>query len=420
MNSKLSPLESPLSRWASGGSAPIGPRNGAQYGHRSPSERDDMEQSPRPYSRQTTHDFDDASSTVSYSYQNSHYTDNESDFPMEETGFQRLHIDDGMRRSDGQPLSAAAGQKRRASSPPVDDGPPLLHTATSLSDLYRRREQASRASPAPRNHSNHGSVSSSSTSGPRSASFNSVPSLAASSMSTVDSYGRLSPGGRSPGGRSPGAISPLGYSTDNHYYPGAVSPRTMDGHDSPFSMSLAATSAPLEHPRLAHRAASDSRPIVSAHKTLDTINQPKNGILKVQSGYVCDCCPKKPKKFDTEEALTYVLYYFVFIAFCTNNIFLVLTSQRSNTNAHIARTASRIRTKQRGIRTLFTCAAIPGPVPRYRDTWMRSTTRQLLLTTQTPVVTAAMSSRGAEQGFLAMGKRAECLRSVIGKPGYSI
>ncbi|KFY78354.1 hypothetical protein V499_02481 [Pseudogymnoascus sp. VKM F-103] len=299
MNSKLSPLESPISRWASGGSAPnapLGMRNGGQYGYRSPSERDDMEQSPRPYSRQTTHDFDDASSTVSYSYQGSHYTDNESDFPMEETGFQRLHIDDGMRRSDGQPLSAAAGQKRRASSPPLDDGPPLLHTATSLSDLYRRREQASRASPAPRNHSNHGSISSS-TSGPRSASLNSVPSLAASSMSTVDSYGRLSPGGR-----SPGAISPRGYSTDT-YYPGAVSPRTMDGHDSPFSMSLAATSATLEHPRLPHRAIPDSRPIVSAHKTLDTINQPKNGILKVQSGYVCDCCPKKPKKFDTEEAL---------------------------------------------------------------------------------------------------------------------
>jgi hypothetical protein len=299
MNSKLSPLESPISRWASGGSAPIPPpgmRNGGSYGYRSPSERDDMEQSPRPYSRQTTHDFDDASSTVSYSCQGSHYTDNESDFPMEETGFQRLHIDDGMRRSDGQPLSAAAGQKRRASSPPVDDGPPLLHTATSLSDLYRRREQASRASPAPRNHSNHGSISSS-TSGPRSASLNSVPSLAASSMSTVDSYGRLSPGGR-----SPGAISPLGYSTDT-YYPGAVSPRTMDGHDSPFSMSLSATSAPLEHPRLPHRGIPDSRPIVSAHKSLDTLNQPKNGILKVQSGYVCDCCPKKPKKFDTEEAL---------------------------------------------------------------------------------------------------------------------
>ncbi|KFY13377.1 hypothetical protein V492_03312 [Pseudogymnoascus sp. VKM F-4246] len=299
MNTKLSPLESPLSRWASGGSAPIAPpRNGGQYGYRSPSERDDMEQSPRPYSRQTTHDFDDASSTVSYSYQNSHYTDNESDFPMEETGFQRLHIDDGMRRSDGQPLSATAGQKRRASSPPVDEGPPLLHTATSLSDLYRRREQASRASPAPRNHSNHGSISSSSTSGPRSASLNSVPSLAASSMSTVDSYGRLSPGGR-----SPSSISLLGYSTDGHYYPGAVSPRTMDGHDSPFSMSLAATSAPLDNPRLPHRAIPDSRPLVSTHKCPDTINQPKNGILKVQSGYVCDCCPKKPKKFDTEEAL---------------------------------------------------------------------------------------------------------------------
>jgi len=289
MTSKMGPLESPLSRWADGGAlsvAPFSSFNGGQYGYRSPSERDDMEHSPRPYSRQTTCDFDDTASSVSHSYQGSHYPDNDSDFPMEETGLQRLRIDDNMRRSEGHSPSSAAGQKRRASSPPQDDGPPLLHTATSLSDLYRRRESASRASPAPsRHHSNHGSISSSA-SGPRSTSFNSVPSLAASSMSTVDSYGRLSPGGLSPG---------------------AISPRTIDSGDSAFTTAFALCSAPRESiPRTTHSVISETRPIVSAQKSIDTLNQPKSTVLKVQSGFICDCCPKKPKKFDTEDALMYV------------------------------------------------------------------------------------------------------------------
>ena len=32
-------------------------------------------------------------------------------------------------------------------------------------------------------------------------------------------------------------------------------------------------------------------------------SQSKSGVIKVQSGFLCDCCPTKPKKFETEEAL---------------------------------------------------------------------------------------------------------------------
>ncbi len=281
---------SPGSRWGNGSALSTTPVNNggvAQFGYRSPSERDDMERSPRPSSRQAAWDMDDASS-VSHSYQGSHFLDNEADFQMEETGLRRLRIDDSMTRADGYSPSSAAGQKRRASSP-AHDGYPSLHSANSLSDLHRRRESAaSRASPVPsRQHSLHGSISSTA-SGPRSNSFCSVQSLAPNSaVSTVDSYGRLSPGGISTC-LSPGGISP-----------GGVSPRAVDsGNESPYPASFKLNNAPYDVPANAPQA----RPI-SAKRAIENMSQSKGGVLKVQSGYVCDCCPKKPKKFETEAAL---------------------------------------------------------------------------------------------------------------------
>jgi hypothetical protein len=275
-------LESPFSRWAEGSLSATSPlsifNNGhGPYDYRSPSERDDSEQSPRPYSRQTTVDsaFDDSASSVSQPQGDQNlYGDNDYDFPAEETtAMHHLKLDDGIIKNEGHSPGSAAGQKRRASSPPRDDGPPQLHTATSLSDLYRRRESASRASPAPRYHSTQGSLSSLS-SAPRNGSYHSPASTTMSSMTTMDSYRGLSPGGLSPG---------------------PISPRSVDSRDSPFTGTLSA------------KASSQSRdPIrqsMPSRKSSDPSSHSKNGVLKVQSGFVCDCCPKKPKKFDTEEAL---------------------------------------------------------------------------------------------------------------------
>ena len=102
-----------------------------------------MERSPRPVSRQNTLDYDDGASCMGRSY-------NDMDFVMEEAGgLQRLRIDDSMRRSDGYSLNSAAGQKRRASSPLVDEMHQTLHPTNSMSDLRRRRESAaSRAFPS--------------------------------------------------------------------------------------------------------------------------------------------------------------------------------------------------------------------------------------------------------------------------------
>ena len=35
----------------------------------------------------------------------------------------------------------------------------------------------------------------------------------------------------------------------------------------------------------------------------ERLSQSESGVLKVQSGFLCDCCSTKPKKFETEEAL---------------------------------------------------------------------------------------------------------------------
>lgn len=266
-------------RWGESNGLPSAPfTNGSSYKfeRRSPSETDEMGRSPRPRSRQNTLDYDESGSSLGRSY-------NDTDFAMEEAGgLQRLRIDDSMRRSDGYSPNSAAGQKRRASSPLVDDMPQTLHPTNSMSDLRRRRESAtSRASPAPsRQHSLHGSVSSTA-SGPRSGSFSSgsvlVPCI---SLTPVEPYGqRLSPVGVSPGG---------------------VSPRSVESGLS-FIPSLTVNSAPYEPP--AERVMTEVRPIASAKRPIESLNHSKNGVLKVQSGFVCDCCPKKPKKFETEEAL---------------------------------------------------------------------------------------------------------------------
>ena len=272
------------SRWEVSTSYSCGPySNGVfNYERRSPSERDEMERSPRPISRQNNFDYDDGASNMSRSY-------NEPDFAMDEAGgLQRLRIDDSMRRSDGYSPSSAAGQKRRASSPLVDDTPlpQTLHPTNSMSDLRRRRESAaSRVSPAPSHqHSLHGSVSSTA-SGPRSNSF-SAPMLTPSNsgLTPVDvSYGNhLSPGGLSSGG---------------------ISPRTIDG-PSPFVTAFTVNGVYEQRPLISvEPPAPEVRPIASAKRPIESLGQSKSGVLKVQSGFVCDCCPKKPKKFETEEAL---------------------------------------------------------------------------------------------------------------------
>jgi hypothetical protein len=251
----------------------------------------ESERSPHPYIRgsgsSSAMSFgDDAPSITSRSrdsYDPRVSPDHDVDFHMEETGLRRLHIDEYSSRHEPYSPTATAGQKRRASSPPSDDGP-SLHTVGSASDLFRRRESASRSSPNPRLHSAAGSVSSAA-SGPRTNSYaSSTLSITTSSVSSMSSYGR-SPGGLSPGG--------------------------LDSSDSSYAPSLSLNLNPrVGGPRVTHQrhSSTEGRPLLSSRKPSDGLMSGKaHGIPKIQGIFMCECCPKKPKKFDCQEDLEYVL-----------------------------------------------------------------------------------------------------------------
>jgi hypothetical protein len=100
----------------------------------------------------------------------------------------------------------------------------------------------------------------------------------------MSSYGRLSPGGLSPGG---------------------VSPRNNDGStDTPFITTASLTTSPRGSAASPIHRTLPERPLMNARKSSDPISQTKRSSpSKLQGMFMCECCPKKPKKFETEEEL---------------------------------------------------------------------------------------------------------------------
>ncbi len=197
----------------------------------------------------------------------------------ETSGMRKLYIGDHMMRSEYQ----TAGHKRRAVSPPGDEVP--MQGFPGSVEFLRRREGAARASPTPRlTVIPQGSSLSSISSTGRSGSFASNISIPGSSMSSMNSYGRRSPGGISTGGLSP-----------------------VDICNSPFNNPISLAHSPhstlgraLPHQR---NVSNESRggTLASPRKVTEV---PKSSLSKIQGGFrVCECCPKKPKRFETEEEL---------------------------------------------------------------------------------------------------------------------
>ncbi|EDO01494.1 hypothetical protein SS1G_03969 [Sclerotinia sclerotiorum 1980 UF-70] len=246
--------ESPINRWAdsplSSGVSPGNPYTRLSlntFDYRSPTDIIDNERSSLHYPRRSGSIADDASSIASQSRDSFHMPspEYEEGFHMEETGLRRLQIGEEYHgRSEGySPGSATAGQKRRASSPPRDDGL-HLRTVGSASDLARR--------------------------------------LAASSATSLGSYVRLSHGGLPP--------APMDINPDMSY----------NGSISLNPSPRGSISARTAH----HRALSESRPLTNARKMPEVLGHVKhNSAPSRQGGFICVCCPKKPKKFDTQEEL---------------------------------------------------------------------------------------------------------------------
>lgn len=199
---------------------------------------------------------------------------------MEDGQMGNLHIQDRS-PSGSEDANVKAGTKRRASSPPREG---LREERFSVSgtlghsDLYHRRSMQqlpNRGSPLSRFHPSQSSVSSASSYGPRHGSLGSSLGIA-SVPSSATSYGsgRLSPNGLSP---------------------------AMESGNTPYGSArvLAAN-----HQRTLSENAQVNRRLSTS--TDSNAQSRRASASHMQGVYICECCPKKPKKFETEEELRYL------------------------------------------------------------------------------------------------------------------
>jgi hypothetical protein len=222
------------------------------------------------------------------SYDQAFFAEPDADFPMEETGgFRKLNLGDPTPSdSDGRQALSKQGMKRRALSPPAEasrEDKALLYTA----DTYQKQSATTNypRSPISRQDPSHGSVSSVSSASVRNNSYASSLglSVAGSSMTSVSSLDT----------HSPGAISPL-----SEFGP---------TKDSPYitSVSLNPTQASITHAR-SHQQSRESKPVSTARKmSIQSAVNPtrQSNASRISGQFMCECCPKKPKKFESEEEL---------------------------------------------------------------------------------------------------------------------
>lgn len=222
--------------------------------YRTSTEPYDIDRSPR--TRKSRNNSDDASSTQGgYDYELADGMELEEASDLKRD-LKRFHLHDGY---------VAAGQKRRAASPPSD------HSVPGQPHLIRRSDTSSRGSPVPR-------LAKPAQGAPmpplsRSNSYMSGISITPSSATTNVSYDRRSPG------HSPGGVSPIS----------ATSPLTNSASLNPSPRGSISSRTPAHA-----RNESSSR---------NKLESKQSGGSKMQLFHMCECCPKKPKKFETAEEL---------------------------------------------------------------------------------------------------------------------
>jgi hypothetical protein len=202
---------------------------------------------------------------------------------MEETsGFQNLNLSNPTPSDpDGRQNLSKQGMKRRALSPPAEasrEDKALLFTA----DAHQKQSATANYSRSPisRQDPSHGSVSSVSSASMRNNSYASSVglSIAASSMTSVSSLDA----------HSPGAISPL-----SEFGP---------QKESPYITSVQASITPAR----SHQQNRESKPVATTRKMSiqsAVIQNRHSNASRIAGQLMCECCPKKPKKFESEEEL---------------------------------------------------------------------------------------------------------------------
>ncbi|KAH6855537.1 hypothetical protein B0I37DRAFT_58007 [Chaetomium sp. MPI-CAGE-AT-0009] len=339
--------------------APFGHHGRGSMDHRSPLGTDgsDYDRSPLPRPRRM-HGGPGADDGVHPGYGGYETREDDVDFPMEETTRMRsLAIEDQWRERDWdrdrdrdrererERDCYQPGQKRRASSPPSDD-------AAVANDLLRRRDGGlmTRGSPTPRLLAIPQNSLSSVSSASRSGSF--ASNLTASSITSMGSFGR-----RSPNALSPSGLSPTDPMACNSPYPPptslSASPRPSIGR------SVGALSPHNRTPSEQPLPTQVTRTVTSPRKIADVPKSHSSLASKLKGPYMCECCPKKPKKFETEDELrAHEAEKQYGCAFCGNRFKNKNEAERHQNSLHVRRHS-------------WSCSALTGYERAFHD----STTR---------------------------------------------
>jgi hypothetical protein len=236
----------------------------------------------------------------------------DTDFPMDDAAVYARRRSSRERTSSYQEScspSSRQGMKRRASSPPrgsAMDGvkpfhPPSNITSGSTSEFEHRRSSGfgfnGNISPSTRYPPSHGSISSVSSS-LRTGSYASSTGLSVGAGS-MSSYDRPSPGALSPTSDLDSSYD-KGFVSSNGAQRKSSSTTTTPttGGLSPYYESAEGKGPPPARKLSNSNSNSDS----AGSGTAKQPNAPRIGRL-----HICDCCPKKPKKFDTLEELRCVM-----------------------------------------------------------------------------------------------------------------
>ncbi|OAG38395.1 hypothetical protein AYO21_07378 [Fonsecaea monophora] len=230
--------------------------------------------------------FDEVASIASRSHRGSYdqgfFAETESDIGGEDgNAFRNLNLSDRPEQQVGR-RSSKQGMKRRAGSPPSDvardDKSPSRGTASA--ELFQKvTTTASARSPVSKYYQQpkYGSVSSTASSVRQNSYASSVAlSVAGSSMTSISSFERQ---------------SPLDPASQPAYITSA----------QPVS-SPATSIAPSR--KQSTQSPLDTKPPFSKSSTQPVMSDSRlPPATRVGNYFICDCCPKKPKKFDTEAEL---------------------------------------------------------------------------------------------------------------------
>ncbi|KAL4809040.1 hypothetical protein BDV18DRAFT_93626 [Aspergillus unguis] len=307
------------------------PSSTMEYEHHSPYSRDGRRKGG------TTPQYDDLSSLPSRSnrgsYDQSIVSDMEGEFSTDESMPPRLF---NVRAATPPYLETSkSGTKRRASSPPrepISNDKHGLHTTTSNGDLSQRRTTG-------HPFGNNLSVNSGYTH-----SYGSLSAASSVSMRTNASYSSVAPSigsnitSASTYDRSPTGLSPKSDLDAYHEKP-MINPTSTAG----LSAQLTAQTT---YDTGSHESTAPNPPRKMSFGA--NLNVPKPPAAKIGGLYICDCCPKKPKKFDSlEELRSHALEKQYSCLYCNNRFKNKNEAERHQNSLHLRRHS-------------WSCAALPN------------------------------------------------------------